>query len=307
MRSVLLIGNGINLSFSDEKIRVDSLLTGDKNPCCSPVQIPDGVHVPFPLQVIIQTQDQVDKLMKNSVNDFWGHVKPGSEQYDYYRKILELPCNDILTTNYGFELEETAYETESISQNRVNNITGYLKGRGRYKAESSLFMYTYQSAGEKYNDKKIWHIHGHAKNPSSMIIGHGYYGRLLYKIVDYVKQNGDRYRWGKEEIPEIRSWVDSFLFGDVYVLGFSFDFAEMDLWWLLDHKKNGKYGRENGKVFFYEPYVESNWIKYEMMKSYGAEVRDLGMKLKDKNDGRVYKEFYLKAIDEIRKQMSKGE
>lgn len=307
MRSVLLIGNGINLSFSDEKIRVDSLLTGDKNPCCSPVQIPDGVHVPFPLQVIIQTQDQVDKLMKNSVNDFWGYVKPGSEQYDYYRKILELPCNDILTTNYGFELEETAYETESISRNRVNNITGYLKERGRYKAESSLFMYTYQSAGEKYNDKRIWHIHGHAKNPSSMIIGHGYYGRLLYKIVDYVKQNGDRYRWGKEEIPEIRSWVDSFLFGDVYVLGFSFDFAEMDLWWLLDHKKNDRYGRETGKVYFYEPYIESNWIKYEMMKSYGAEVRDLGMKLKDKNDGRVYKEFYLKAIEDIRKQMSKGE
>lgn len=267
MRSVLLIGNGINLSFSDDKIRVDSLLKGDKNPCCSPVCIPPGVHVPFPLQVIIQTQDQVDKLMKNSVKDFWGHVNPGSEQYDFYRKMLELQCQDILTTNYGFELEETAYETDSISKNRVNNITDYIKGRGRYKAESALFMYTYQSAGKNYSDKRIWHIHGHAKNPSSMVIGHGYYGRLLYKIVDYVKQNGDRYRWGKEEVPEIRSWADSFLFGDVYVLGFGFDFAEMDLWWLLDHKKNGNYGRETGKVFFYEPYIESNWIKYEMMKA----------------------------------------
>ena len=307
MGSVLLIGNGINRSFSDKRIRVDSLLTSDKNPCPSPLDIPKGVYVPFPLKVVIQTQDQVDLLMKNSTSDLWGNVKTGSEQYRFYQKILELPCDDVLTTNYGFELEETSYETEIISKYKVNAITDFIKARGRNKAEPNKFMYTYQSAGEKYNDKRIWHIHGHAKNPSSMIIGHGYYGRMLHKIIEYVNSNEGRYRFGENEVLSVKSWVDAFLFSDVYVLGFSYDFAEMDLWWLLDQKKNGKYGRDAGKLWFYEPYHNSNWIKYEMMKSYGAEVRNLGVKLKKTNDDHTYKEFYLKAIEDIRKQMSKGE
>lgn len=308
MRSVLLIGNGINLSFSDTKDKVCDLLSGKNNPNSDTIKIPEGVHVPFPLEVVIQTRDQVDLLMKNCSADLWGEVKTGSEQYDFYRRILNLPCEDILTSNYGFQLEETAYDTEIISKYKVGNITHFIKGRGRDRAESSLFTYTYQSAGEKYNNKRLWHIHGHAKNPSSMVIGHGYYGRLLYKLIDYVKDNDGRYRFGLNDIPEIRSWIDSFLFGDVYVLGFGFGFAEMDLWWLLDQKKNGNYGREMGKLYFYEPSNQNasdDFIKYEMLKSYGAEVLNLGVTVTHENEKYVYKEFYLKAINDIEERISK--
>jgi len=316
MRSVLLIGNGINLSFSDEKIKVDTLLMGDKNPYKQRVDIPENVYVPFPLKVVIQTRDQVGELMKKTTEDLWGKVRKETDQYFFYKKLLELPCDDILTTNYGFELEEVAHDKEEITDSRINAITEYLPGRNRNKAESSLFLYTYQSAGDKYDRKRIWHIHGHAKNPSSMVIGHGYYGRLLYKIIDYVKDNGDRYRWGKKELPEIRSWIDTFLFGNVYMLGFSCDFAEMDLWWLLDHKKNGQYGVNAGKVFFYEPNQPGNWIKYEMLRSYGVEVCDLGMQIKEDNkntnnsaiseaNNKTYKEFYYAAVESIREKMAK--
>lgn len=307
MRSVVLIGNGINLSFSENKDKVCDLLSGKNNPNGNTITIPKGVHVPFPLEVVIQTRDQVDLLMKNCSADLWGEVKTGSEQYDFYKRILNLPCEDVLTTNYGFQLEETAYEKEKISKYKVNEITQYIKVRGRYRSESSLFSYTYQSAGEKYANKRLWHIHGHAKNPSSMVIGHGYYGRLLYKLIDYVKDNDGRYRFALSDIPEIRSWIDAFLFGNVYVLGFGFDFAEMDLWWLLDQKKNNNYGREMGKLYFYDPVNHNkpdDFIKYEMLKSYGAEVLNLGVTVTHENEKYVYKEFYLKAINDIEERIS---
>lgn len=310
MRPVLLIGNGINLSFSDTNIRIDQLLNSKKNKFRKHINIPNETQIPFPLKMVIGTQDHVDDLMKEYTDCLWGKVKRKSEQYYFYEKLLNLPVADILSTNYGFEFEETAYDEEEISKSKIGKITTYIPGKDRKKSESSLFLYTYQSAGERYDNKRIWHIHGHAKNHSSMIIGHCYYGRFLHRIIDYTKQNEGRYRWGKQDPPEIRSWVDAFLFGDIYVLGFSYDFAEMDLWWLLNQKKNGNYGRNSGKLYFYEPYDSSNTAKYELLKSYNSEVRHLNMviqqcrkepqysQVKEENI-RLYKEFYYRAVDDI--------
>ena len=68
------------------------------------------------------------------------------------------------------------------------------------------------------SSQEIWHIHGEARKPNSIVLGHLYYGNLLTRCSGYLY--GDA---GCEE-GEVFSWVDAFMLGDVYTLGFGYDF-----------------------------------------------------------------------------------
>jgi hypothetical protein len=108
--------------------------------------------------------------------------------------------------------------------------------------------------------KKVWHIHGDAATPDSVIMGHYYYGKLLREIQLRIKifmpfckgcmNNGVD--------SESKSWVDLFLTKDVYIVGFGFDFSEMDLWWLAACKKKEF---ANTKIHYYAPKGETNMKK----------------------------------------------
>ena len=82
--------------------------------------------------------------------------------------------------------------------------------------------------------------------------------------------------------------------GDVYVLGFGFDYSEFDLWWLLNEKKYKGYGH----VLFYEP-SEDEYAKHALLKALGVQTDDLGFDTKPIN----YKDFYKAAIKEIRSKI----
>ncbi|MCR5119964.1 MAG: SIR2 family protein [Lachnospiraceae bacterium] len=304
-RPILLIGNGLNRSFAEKSVEVNDLIKGKKR-----LDIPDGEPISFPLKAVLLTCDEVDKHMKNISANMWGELRIGSPLYQYYKRILELPVTDILTTNYDFLMEEAAYDNEKIGPSDIDKTRDYIKVHGLKRAESKMFLHTYQKL--PYN-KKLWHIHGHAKNFDSMIIGHYYYGKYLYKIIDYVEKNRDRYFWSNPEKFEIRSWIDAFLFSDIYVLGFGCNYAEMDIWWLLNQKKREYTKRDPCKVCFYEPKCEDNRIKHELLKCYGVEVIDMGIEVKTGIDKektpkeyeencKRYEEFYYKALDDIKER-----
>ena len=107
-------------------------------------------------------------------------------------------------------------------------------------------------------------------------------------------------RQKKGEEPIIRSWLDAFIMGDVYVLGFGYDFSEMDLWWLLNRKKREK--AEHGKLHFYS-HTEGEESKLSLMKTYDADVHDLGYYHKPKD----YKAFYRDAIEDARLRVGSKE
>ena len=144
-----------------------------------------------------------------------------------------------------------------------------------------------------------------------MVIGHYYYGKLLSKIISYVEDNNRRYFHSDPDQLEIRSWIDKFLFSDVYVLGFGYDYAEMDLWWLLNQKKREQLpGMPKTKVYFYEPAGDDKEIKHKLLECYDVEVWTLGVKTYAaalaKVDGRLweenkkmYEEFYYKALEDM--------
>ena len=69
-------------------------------------------------------------------------------------------------------------------------------------------------------------------------------------------------------------WLDSFIMGNVYILGFGFDFSELDLWWLIKQKKREN-AEPHGKVIFYTPEKIQEAGKYALLSAYGVEIRHL--------------------------------
>jgi hypothetical protein len=125
------------------------------------------------------------------------------------------------------------------------------------KAEATA-LYHYLLIPHDGIETAIWHIHGEAAIPDSMIIGHYYYGRLLSRIQSYTAETIRRYKIAERngDLFYPRSWVDYILFGNVYIVGQGMDLSEMDLWWLMDCKK--LYGK--GTTTLYKPEMKQEQV-----------------------------------------------
>ena len=161
-------------------------------------------------------------------------------------------------------------------------------------------LHTYYSMPAGGRDVPIFHIHGEARKPDSVILGHYYYGNLLFRYDDYLTRRapGGLYRVGKDGMT-VMSWLDYFILGDVYCLGFGFDTAEIDLWWLLCRKKRER--APHGALYFIEPDRKGSETKHGLLRAYHAQSVSLGVSDPD-NDG--YKAFYEKAVAEIGRRMA---
>ena len=108
--------------------------------------------------------------------------------------------------------------------------------------------------------------------------------------------NKQAFREKAGEPPVISSWLDAFIMGDVYVLGFGYDFSEMDLWWLLNRKQREK--ATTGKLYYYA-HRQDDAAKLALLRAYGAETVDLGYNTEPED----YRLFYQSAIEDIGKKV----
>lgn len=284
---VLLLGNGLNrafggISWGDLLNRINTSDFDTKYLKC-----------PMPLQAILVTDDHIKQAMKENQDSFFGEVKTEELQF-VLRKLLSAGFTDILTTNYSYELEIAATEeTETNEYRLVKSNRNIIPGE---RIEPKYLLHSFQSVSYKGKDNRVWHIHGEARKPDSMILGHYYYANLLQRIMGHVNGRQADYRTNSAEC-EIKSWVDSFILGNVYILGFGMDYSEMDLWWLLNRKKREK--GEHGKVYFYT--AEKEPEKEKLLELLDAQVvraeKDKPADEEEKN--RYYKDFYRKSIAEI--------
>ncbi|MCK9738067.1 SIR2 family protein [Pseudomonas syringae] len=150
----------------------------------------------------------------------------------------------ILTTNYDFTVEEAL--AGPLHQ------PAFLAPESRY----SLFR-RHQAAGVD-----VWHIHGDVARPTSMVLGFDHYAGTLQKIRNYVTAGIDVKKVSYKVSSPVKngildftrdravySWVDYFLRDHIHIVGLGMDFTEIDLWWLLLHKRRRIH--QTGKVFFY--------------------------------------------------------
>ena len=137
-----------------------------------------------------------------------------------------------------------------------------------------------------------------------MVLGHYFYGNTVARMKAYLEQYGGLYSHYQKQGQDkpLRSWLDAFIMGDVYVLGFGFDLSEFDLWWLLNRKKLEK--ADHGKVYFYQPHTAAFDEKLELLKLLNVEILDCGFTESCDNPC-DYKAFYNAAIQDIQERIAK--
>ncbi|MDV9033027.1 hypothetical protein Q7C30_013055 [Pseudomonas sp. RAC1] len=137
-----------------------------------------------------------------------------------------------------------------------------------------------------------------------MVLGYDQYAGSLQKIRNYVtegvKIKALDYRLSSavkngviefESNRRIYSWVDHFLRDHLHIVGLGMDFTEIDLWWLLLHKRRRT--NQTGRVFYYQAGLTPNedTAVTSLMKSLNVEVIHV---IAD-----TYTESYLRIADEI--------
>jgi len=296
---VLLLGNGIIRAYSSLAMSWKDMLRriGTDH------SIPDDLNIPMPLEIVVRTGNHVDVVLRDHSRELYGAVE--TDDFGYVlRELLGMGFDHILTTNYSYEMEQAAAGAVTLSDEELAAMRRQTGSVSRSKHPSLLFTYNYAECGDCPN--RIWHIHGEARDPDSIVLGHQFYGNLLSRCRDYLTQCG-----GEDMIlsrdKEIRSWIDAFMLGDIYTVGFGYDFSEMDLWWLLDCKKSQD-RHTGGSFYYYRPGKQEAFdVKSVLLRDYGAKVVNFGEREPDEGVNEYYRGFYLRCIDDIRHKMKAAE
>ena len=189
---VLLLGNGLNQAYGasswDQLMKTLSIRT----------DLPDKLSIPRPLQAVLVTNDTVDTTMKRHANALYGGAD-NPEMADILRRLLSIGFDHILTTNYSYELEDAALPGAAKSEYKLKKLMRHTSEVSR--ANSKYLLHTYNEV--EYNGKtnNIWHIHGEARKPDSMIIGHYYYANLLYRYRSLLNNTALRILSNPEKSP----------------------------------------------------------------------------------------------------------
>ncbi|HEU5078698.1 MAG TPA: SIR2 family protein [Opitutaceae bacterium] len=154
-----------------------------------------------------------------------------------HRRLMELPFREVFTTNYDYALEKSVAASENYA----------LPSDDFGARETKFSLFRKRRAG----GKNVWHIHGEAAMPTSIMLGHDHYTDYAAQARRYFYQ-GAVYRGtgafrsglqrdvGMFDQPSDGrpySWVDLFVRDNVHIGGFSFDFSESLLWYLVSYRR----------------------------------------------------------------------
>ena len=289
--SVLWIGNGLNRTFKGDSWKeiIKNICHKNKNASICPENI---YPLPYNLQIVAASEDCVDAEM-NKLAETMRDSEISDDMCTFIREnLLTIPIDNIITTNYTYELEKTinpSYSTHFSNRARKKVIDGN-------ERQNQFMIYRYNEVG----DKKIWHIHGEACTPSTVIMGQYYYGKLVFTIQEYLSHRMGVLKHCYKNNIDIKnpSYIDLFLTKDVYVMGFGMDFSEIDFWWLACCKKRNF---PETKIYVYEPDVSKVDAKRLVGEAYG--IQFVGPQSVDSGeDG--YKKYWKEITDELKELLS---
>lgn len=310
---VLFLGNGINLLADRDSWKKLLLEICDneeiKQTYLSDPSCHSYVNIPMSVQAFLAgeggsttlSQCLKDKCQKSKY--FIGSVD-SKIQRQCLEKLLSIDFDAILTTNYSYELECVCKGKKEVSVSEVKKYSTATVGN----VEPKFLLRSFNEIPFRGNTQRIFHIHGEARKYTSIVLGSYLYGRLLSKIIPYADK-----RWNNGHISEYDNWVDLFLQGDVYFLGFGLDFAESDIWWLIERKFRGNTRTplnkfDQGNIYFYDvdDYLDHNARK-TMLNIMGFSAENFGFYKRDAEEKECsvdYAAFYKKVICDIESRVN---
>lgn len=297
---ILLLGNGINRAFNEdswsellEKIKLDKY-----------IDEPSKYEMPMPLKATLLTDNNANKSIENILNPKKVYGPYNQDLVNFLRRYTKLEFTDILTTNYGYEIESSLLDDGQINNNRLKKIQGCKKIKGKERNVRSFY---------KFDTTNVWHIHGEYSKAQSLVLDHKSYCDIISqcknRVASFRKRLNKKLTQNSNWWLEITSWVDVFLLGDVYIVGLGMDFSEIDLWWLIGEKYSYRknFDEKNrdilGKTTYFNLQSDNDEniratkdfnCKLELMRVYGVEVKNISSKerLTGKEDNKIYTEYY---------------
>lgn len=291
---VLLLGNGINDVTSHYKW---SDLIADLINYAGLKTIRIDEKKPFPLlyEEIYLTNLKSNKLSETKLKNFITQKMTALVPNSVHERISSFGFADIITTNYDYTIEKAHRSSDKADELRNS---GAIREK-RY----SVFR------SKQIQNTKIWHVHGEIDNPNSILLGNEHYGGNLQHIRSYVVDGASYSSFKSPSLISLikrkgiknYSWVDLIFTRDVHIVGFTLDFIELDLWWLITYRARKKLERAlpiNNRLTYYYPkeYEEAIRFKLEMLEA--NEVSTVG--IGNKHD----KLYYTQVLNHIENEVN---
>ncbi|MBQ0021923.1 MAG: hypothetical protein KBT29_01655 [Prevotellaceae bacterium] len=336
MDQTLLVGNGISKLLNQEKLdwkavlkstlKADQQLLGE---IASGSSIIPYTHLyeDIMLNEKFGHHPNTDKIdlteLKKHIKSYLEDVlsQPISSGFNNVaNQLLEINWNNILTTNYEYTLARVLTEKNYI----------YKKTR-QQSVYSTRRKHHYENTNGKELD--LWYIHGELDYVKSIMLGYDHYCGSLSKVSDYIKNgklsdnlNDDStvslkedkgihhilkklFLYGNHDTVEYSTWMDTFFFSDVHIIGLGLDFQEIDLWWMLNKRHRyiktmyalaPKYRdlRINNQIFYYGK--TSKEIK-AVLEAYGVDTTNT-----DDSSSKIdnWSVFYSENIAKIKENIN---
>lgn len=309
--NILLIGNGINRAFNDVSWNefLDLIKDNEKFPYDS-----NEYNLPMPLKATMLTNDRFCDSINNVLSEYNSlKTETPISKINLLKRIMDLNFDYVLTTNYTYEIEEALIGDSNLSNNQITKMQKYI---GVERAENIYHFHTFNRVERDNYNNDIWHIHGQLRKPGSIVADHNMYCRLITNYAKLLDTSLNLKIKGKEPII-INDWVNAFVYGNVYILGFGLDYSEIDLWWLINYKSNNK---NAGNTYFFEPkkehevqvidenrYMEkrefdrvqnanSSYCKKQLLTTLNVKIKDFGL---EANTTEGYLNFYRRFCNEF--------
>lgn len=267
---VFLMGSGVLQAFGGDSW--DSFLDRIKCVELSDDEVRQMKKLPYPMRPVVLTGDRVDAQLKEFVNKDKKNaddVKDNTKTLDLIRSFCNLNPDVILTTNYTYEIERSLMANFAVVTGKSHKYRKKAVDLKVDKKTGKLHQYFEIPTGNAA--QRVWHIHGELAKPNTMIIGHYYYCELTGIIQQYIHQFIRRYQYSQKHKTDFvpQSWVDYFMIGDVYTIGFGLGVSELDIWWLINCKK--RHGSQNSNIYFWDANIADE--KKLLAEAYGVNVR----------------------------------
>ncbi|WP_227096399.1 SIR2 family protein [Aeromonas veronii] len=265
MRNTILFGNGVN-RVSNSAVSWDDLLNSIKG-----INIFNNGNLPntmvyeriFMEQHVAEENQKADELR---IKDSIAEAMQSQGSNEVFELLASLDVENYLTTNYDYAFEKTlCISPETLSTEDIYS----LRRKRKYLTR----------IGAKY----LWNIHGEIDHPKSIMLGLDHYCGSVAKIDSYVKGTYKHNVEGKsisvvamqEKLKShsycFTSWVDLFFSSNVHIIGFSLDYSETDIWWLLNKRARfAADGLISNEVYFYTNQIDNE--KMGLLKSFKVNV-----------------------------------
>lgn len=285
--NVLLLGNGI-LKLTNNGLSWDELIRDIKT-------VDKDVNyklVPFAMQpevVCGYDAEEIQRIMAKK-------IKTDESQNPMLERLLSIPFDAIITTNYTYEVEQVLSGGEWTEYKRKKSFLA-LNGNTKVNHNTNTCNLIETRCGRKV---PVFHIHGEHGRKHSMILSYYSYANILTKLIDYNKKLANRIQEHQIENTELKcnSWLDYFILGNIWSVGFGLDVSEFDVWWAIERKS-----REKAKHGVFKGYFDGNG-QTETPQSVLLDAMKAEYKYIPVVDGR-YEPVYQKAILDIENNINK--